>query len=383
MKKTYILLCVFIISVSCSKGGDPVSSSASAITNEFPPITYSRVASGFEAPVQIVNAGDGSHRLFIVEKMGTIKIINKGVVLQMPFLNIKNLVSNGTEQGLLGIAFPPDFINKHYFYVDYTNKTGVGNTVIARFFLTDNPDAANSSTSKTLLNITQPFSNHNGGQIVFGPDGFLYIGMGDGGSAGDPFNNAQNTSSLLGKILRIDVESGVSPYSIPSGNPFQNEVWSYGLRNPWRFSFDRSTKEIYIADVGQNLTEEVNVQPPSKGGENYGWKIMEGNHCYNNPTCNTSGLILPVTVYDHNSGDCSITGGYVYRGAQSPNLNGIYIYGDFCSGKIRGLKKVGNQWISKILLDTNFQISSFGEDEEGTIYFADMGTGSIYKIGLR
>ncbi|RPJ73810.1 MAG: glucose dehydrogenase, partial [Alphaproteobacteria bacterium] len=321
-----------------------------------------------------------SNRLFVLEKSGIIKIISNGTVLSTPFLNISNLVSDGSEQGLLGIAFPPDFKKKRYFYVNYTDRMGIGNTIIARYPLTDDSNIANSKAAKIILKITQPFTNHNGGQMVFGSDGFLYIGTGDGGGSGDPFDNAQNRTSLLGKILRLDVESGVSPYSIPSGNPFFNEVWSYGLRNPWRFSFDRLTRELYIADVGQDHIEEVNVQPAKSARENYGWNIMEGSRCFKNKNCDSFKLVVPVTEYSHSDGDCSITGGYVYRGTQFPKLSGIYLYGDFCSGKIRGLRKNGPRWESKVLLDTSFRISSFGEDEAGNIYFSDLASGSIYKI---
>lgn len=352
----------------------------SAFGQDFPGITFKRIASDLVAPVHITHSGDGSGRLFIVEKGGAVKILQKGKVLSEPFLNISSQVSRGSEQGLLAIAFPPDFKSKRYFYADYTNLTGVGNTVIARYQVSANPNVANAGSKVEVLNITQPFSNHNGGQIIFGPDGFLYIGMGDGGSGGDPFNNAQNRSSLLGKILRIDVESNVSPYAIPKDNPFRNEVWAVGLRNPWRFSFDRQTRELYIADVGQNTIEEINVQQPGIGGENYGWRIMEGNQCFYKKNCNKQGLRLPVTQYGHSKGDCSVTGGHVYRGNKNPGLVGIYLYGDYCSGKIRGLKKTGSSWKSKELLDTPFRISSFGEDEDGNIYFADMDGGDIYMI---
>ncbi len=348
--------------------------------SDFPQIKFIKIASGFIEPLQITNAQDGSNRLFVVEKGGAVKIISNGSVLATPLLNISELVSNGSEQGLLGIAFPPSFKSKRYFYVDYTNRTGVGNTVIARYPLSADSNVSDPKSSTTILSIKQPFTNHNGGQIAFGIDGFLYIGTGDGGGSGDPFDNAQNISSLLGKILRIDVESGRTPYSIPSGNPFSSEVWSYGLRNPWRFSFDRLTHELYIADVGQDSIEEVDVQPSGVPGENYGWKIMEGSTCFKSKKCSNSGLILPVTEYDHKSGDCSITGGYVYRGTQYPKLLGIYIYADFCSGKIRGLRKNGPRWESKVLLNTPFKISSFGEDEEGNIYFCDFASGDIYKI---
>lgn len=370
-----ILLSIIAFSIPCAS-----KIVARTKRSDFPQIKFTKIASGFIEPVQITNAQDGSNRLFVVEKGGTVKIISNGSVLATPLLNISELVSNGLEQGLLGIAFPPNFKNKRYFYVDYTNRTGVGNTVIARYPLTADSNVANSKSEIMILSIKQPFTNHNGGQIAFGNDGFLYVGTGDGGGSGDPFDNAQNISSLLGKILRIDVESGKTPYSIPTGNPFSTEVWSYGLRNPWRFSFDRLTHELYIADVGQDNIEEVDVQPSGVPGENYGWKIMEGSTCFKSKKCANSGLVLPVTEYDHKSGDCSITGGYVYRGTQFPKLQGIYLYADFCSGKIRGLRKNGPRWESKVLINTPFKISSFGEDEEGNIYFCDFASGDIYKI---
>lgn len=375
-----ILISIFL--VSCGNDRETSATAAtSPLSSSFPAIGYKPFASGFNAPVAITNAHDGSNRLFIVEQSGTIKIINNGTVVASPFLNISSLVRSGGEQGLLGLAFPPNFSSKKYFYVDYTNNAGVGNTVIARYPLTSNANVADSAAGTTLLTITQPFANHNGGQLEFGPaDGFLYIATGDGGSGGDPFNNAQSKSSLLGKILRIDVESGAQTYTIPTTNPFNNEVWAYGLRNPWRFSFDRVTRELYIADVGQNTTEEINVQPPGRGADNFGWKIMEGSHCFIGSTCNRSGLILPVSEYDHSEGDCSVTGGYVYRGNEFTELQGIYLYSDFCSGKLRALRKNGTTWESKVLIDTPFQISSFGEDEAGNLYFSDLGSGTIYKI---
>jgi glucose/arabinose dehydrogenase len=237
-----------------------------------------------------------------------------------------------------------------------------------------------------VLTIAQPFSNHNGGNLAFGPDGYLYIGTGDGGSGGDPLNNAQSSGTLLGKMLRIDVESGVSPYSIPSDNPFfgntsyRPEIWALGLRNPWRYSFDQVDGRLFIADVGQDDYEEINVQSPhSHGGENYGWNIMEGAHCYNATTCDRSGLVLPVAEYGHDLG-CSITGGMVYRGTAYPRLDGIYFYGDFCSGRIWGLTMSGLTWTETLLIDTEFMITSFGSDEQGTLYFTDYKTGSIYRI---
>lgn len=348
----------------------------------FPSITLKKYASGFDEPTDIANGADGSGRLFILEKSGRVRIIRDGKILPAPFLDIENLVkSSGSEQGLLGIAFPPGFKQKGHFYVNYTDHSGIGNSTVARYGVGANVDIAEPATAQIILRVTQPFRNHNGGQLAFGPDGFLYIGFGDGGSAGDPRNNGQRLDTFLGKMLRLDVESGVSPYRIPPGNPFRNEIWAYGLRNPWRFSFDRETKDLYIADVGQDLYEEVDFQPAaSKGGENYGWRITEGSHCFKKKDCSKKGLTLPVAEYDHSEGDCSITGGFVYRGKESPSLVGIYFYGDYCSGRIWGLRRAGGKWEKKLLLKTSLKISTFGEDEVGNVYVADLASGDIYKI---
>jgi glucose/arabinose dehydrogenase len=380
---TLATLLLSIVALASCSGGGGSSSPATPPASVFPSITLTRVASGFTAPVFVTHAGDGSGRIFVVEKSGVVKILRNGIVVPTPFLDISGLVqSAGGEQGLFSIAFPPGFAAKQYFYVDYTGLAGVvGDTVLARYPVTANPDVADSAAGVTLLTQAQPFENHNGGQLAFGPDGFLYVSLGDGGSGGDPFNNAQNLTTILGKILRIDVESGVSPYAIPAGNPFDTEIWAFGLRNPWRFSFDRGTGDLYIADVGQNLFEEVNFQPAaSSGGENYGWNIMEGMHCFNNPNCNQAGLTLPVAEYDHLDGNCSVTGGLVYRGSEHPSMQGIYFYADFCSGRIWGLKRNGTAWENRLLLDTALQISSFGEDEAGNLYVADLITGDIFKV---
>lgn len=350
----------------------------------FPQITLTPLAIGLVEPVSITNAGDASGRLFVVERSGTIRIIKNGSIIATPFLDLTSAVrSTGGEQGLLGLAFPPGFGTSGRFYVNYTRTFGIGDTVVARHVLTANPDVANPA-GETLLTVVQPFANHNGGQLAFGPDGMLYIALGDGGSGGDPSGNAQNLSTHLGKILRIDVESGTAPYAIPTGNPFNNEIWAYGLRNPWRFSFDRVTGDLFIADVGQGLFEEVNFQPAgSPGGENYGWNIMEGLHCFNSATCNRAGLVLPVVEYGHEGGNCSVTGGFVYRGHQYPALRGIYLYADFCSGRIWGLRHTGAGWENSLLLDTDLLISTFGEDEQGNLYLADFGGGGIYKVDAR
>jgi glucose/arabinose dehydrogenase len=340
------------------------------------------VATGFMGGiVQITNAQDGSNRLFVVEKIGKIKIIKDGITLPTPFLDITSLVSDGNEQGLLGVAFPTDFAAKGYFYVDFTDRNK--SIRVARFSIGANPDVVDIQTITSIIEIPKRSVSHNGGQIDFGTDGYLYISTGDDGpNGGDPFHNAQDTSSLLGKILRIDVESGVIPYSIPVDNPFNNEVWAYGLRNPWRFSFDRITKEIYIADVGESTREEVNVMPASSAGVNYGWPIMEGSICFNSPTCMTSGLTIPVAEYGHIGGDCSVSGGRVYRGTEYPTLYGVYFYSDFCSGRIRGIRRSGATWEGGLLLDTNHNITNFGEDEQGNMYFSDAYTGQIFKVTL-
>lgn len=368
---------VMLLAAGCGGGG--------AATPAPPPaagLTFTRVAGGFVQPVAVTHAGDGSGRLFVAEQGGTVRIVRNGVVAAAPFLDISALVTpTGGEQGLLGLAFPPGFAARGSFYVNYTDRTGVGNTVVARIGLGASPDAADPASRTTLLGIVQPFANHNGGQLAFGPDGMLYIGSGDGGSGGDPQGNGQNTASLLGKILRIDVLSGTTPYAVPAGNPFGSEVWGYGLRNPWRFSFDRLTGDLYIADVGQNLVEEIDFQAAGTGaGANYGWNVMEGSDCFNGGPCSSAGLTLPVAEYRHGSGDCAVTGGYVYRGSAAA-LQGTYLYGDFCSGRIWGLRRSGTAWTSTLLADTTFAVATFGEDEAGELYLADYATGDLYRIG--
>ena len=363
---------------------DGKGSSAGGKVSRFPDITLTRVATGFDHPTTIAHAGDKSNRLFILEQKGVIRVLRDGAVSGAPFLDITKLVrSRGSEQGLLGIAFAPDFAASRAFYVNYTNKTLVGNTVIARFTATADRERADPASRQQLMSIVQPFPNHNGGQLAFGPDGYLYIGTGDGGSADDPFGNGQKKKSLLGKILRISVQpSGNSPYSIPGKNPFGNEIWAYGMRNPWRFSFDRATGDLYIADVGQNEVEEIDFMPAGKGsGANYGWDLMEGSSCFEDKDCKKRrDLVLPVAEYRHGKGDCSVTGGYVYRG-KIQALQGIYLYADFCSGRIWGLRKGASGWETQLLKDTDYAISTFGEDESGELYLADYTSGSIFRIG--
>ena len=341
-----------------------------------------RIAAGLEKPTDVTAPRLDPNRIFVVEQPGRIRIVKNDVLLPAPFLNIAGRVSCCGERGLFSIAFPPDYESSGLFFVNYTNTAG--NTVIARYQVSADPDVADATSEHVLITIAQPFANHNGGDNVFGPDGSLYVGMGDGGSAGDPNNHAQNDGSLLGKLLRIDpVTEAV-------------QIWAKGLRNPWRFSFDRATDDLYIADVGQGSWEEVNFQPaPAVTGVNYGWRIMEGRHCFNPSTgCNTTGLTLPVLEYDHSNG-CSITGGFVYRGCRMPDLRGTYFYSDYCSAFIRTFKRVSGGDAQNLadrtadlapggglVIDS---VTSFGEDARGELYIADYGTGGtadgeIYRI---
>ena len=333
----------------------------------------------FNSPVEIKNAGD--ERLFVVEKSGKIKILNQnGSVNSTPFLDIEDRVStNANERGLLGLAFHPNYPENPFFFVNYTNNSGA--TTISKFSVSADQNIANDSET-ILLEINQPYANHNGGCINFGPDGNLYIGMGDGGSGGDPQNYSQNTESLLGKMLRINVNSGA--YSIPENNPYGDEIWSVGLRNPWKFSFDSLNGDLWIADVGQNEFEEINMVQNNPANINYGWRCYEGNEPYNLSGCPEEGLTFPVSTYSHySSGDfkCSITGGYVYRGNQISGLNGVYFFADYCSGEIGLLSKNENdEWdMSLAFPNINGSWVSFGEDINGELYIASIN-GGIYKI---
>ncbi len=346
--------------------------------------TWSQVVTGLALPDDIQFPDDGTGRMFVVEQPGRIRTVENGQLLQAAFLDITDRVgSAGNEQGLLGLAVHPDFKHHPYFYVNYTDLGG--NTVIARFEASG--DAAVPGSEKAILRIPQPYPNHNGGGMVFGPDGYLYLGLGDGGSQGDPNGNGQNTNVLLGKILRLDVDQG-DPYAIPAGNPFVNgggrpEIWAYGLRNPWRFSFARNTNDLYIADVGQDLWEEVDVALGNPPGLNYGWNFFEGMHPYAGQPPAGLSLTMPVTEYSHAEGGCAIIGGYVYAGHMS-EWRGIYLYGDECSGKVWGLLNTSNPpsstgWQSQLLFQTGASITSFGQDPEGEIYLADRG-GAVYRL---
>lgn len=340
--------------------------------------------SGFNKPLNIQHVNDS--RLFVVEQGGKIKIIQPdGNINPTPFLDISSQVSNGNEQGLLGLAFHPNYSNNGYFYVDFTDVNG--DTRISRFSVDpSNPDLALSNSELELLGFDQPFSNHNGGNLLFGPDGYLYISSGDGGSGGDPNNNGQNINSYLGKLLRIDVDNPTagSSYGIPSSNPFvgnpnaKQEIFAYGLRNPWRFSIDEVENNIWIADVGQGNWEEINRAPLDGGGLNYGWRCYEGTHAYNIGNCpQPSELQFPIAEYSHSGGNCSITGGYVYRGSVFSDIAGLYFYADYCSGMIGTIDSSGN-----MINHGNFSGNwvSFGQSVDKELFIIDISGGSIYKI---
>jgi len=335
--------------------------------------TWQPLASGLQRPVDL--QADGSGRLFILEKVGRIRILQDGQLLEASFLDITDRVrSSGNEQGLLGLAFHPQYVQNGYFFVNYTDNNG--DDVIARFNVSSDPNLADPTSETILISVSDPFPNHNGGVLTFGPDGYLYAGLGDGGSQGDPFGNAQKTDNLLGKVLRLDVDSAEA-YAVPADNPFGNEIWAYGLRNPWRISFDRLTGDLYIGDVGQNAWEEIDfLEAGSPGGANFGWNYREGAHDYKGNA--PAGLIDPVAEYSHAEGGCSVTGGYVYRGAML-EWNGIYLYGDYCTGLIWGLIRSGNSWQNQLLFDTDVNITSFGEDESGEFYLVG-DRGEIYRL---
>ncbi len=359
-----------------------------------------RLPGEFQEPVHVADSGDGSGRLFVVEAAGVIKIIQNGQVLPTPFLDIQDRVKTGStcgECGLLSIAFPPNFATQHDFFVYYNSRQDLvrpdnpnepndgADSVIARFHVTGDPNVADPGSEERILVVNQPYENHNGGQLAFGPDGYLYIGLGDGGAGGDPLNNGQRTNTLLGKILRVAVSDSGTSYTIPADNPFAHtkgnrpEIWAYGLRNPWRFSFDPFTHDLYIGDVGQDNYEEIDVQPSeSHGGENYGWHVMEGFHCYRSTSCDSSGLVLPVVEYNHDKGDCAVIGGMVYRSFYA-GQTGVYLYGDNCSGLIRGLRHDSNGWESQQLLASDLNITSFGQDSAGHVYLASLN-GGVYQV---
>jgi glucose/arabinose dehydrogenase len=350
--------------------------------------------SGFDEPLQVTHADDGSDRIFVVEKKGRVWEIEDGAVAGEPFFDISNDVSTNSERGLLSIAFAPDFRDSGVLYADYTDRSGT--SVVVRLEAPDGGGPVSLEDGVVRLVVEQPYSNHNGGQLAFGPDGYLYVGFGDGGSGGDPDGNGQDPASLLGKLLRLDAsfEAGaasesaggysVVPFRVPEDNPFvgedgvRPEIWALGLRNPWRFSFDRETGDLWIGDVGQSAWEEVDFQPASSaGGENYGWNRLEGTHVFEEPV-DIEKPVMPVFEYGRDLGQ-SVTGGFVYRGDRVPDLAGTYVFGDYGSGTIWGLRPAGQGWEDFVLAETDLVISSFGEDERGELYVVDF-RGTVYAI---
>ncbi len=365
------------------------------MTSQFPPnaqqfpnpadYQWTAVASGLSSPIGLVHAGDRSNRLFILEQKGLIRILQDGQLLPTPFLDIRSRIgSEKNEQGLLGLAFHPNHAENGTFFISYTDPNG--NSVISHLQISTEPNIADPNSENPILRVNQPYGNHNGGHILFGPDGYLYIGLGDGGSGGDPEGNGQNLSTLLGNMLRLDIDND-SPYAIPPDNPYINgsglpEIWASGLRNPWRYSFDRLTGDLYIGDVGQNQWEEISFwAAEAPDGANFGWNFWEGLHSFQgNPPANID-YAFPIWEYGHDQG-CSVTGGLVYRGAM-PEWQGIYLYGDFCSGNVWGLLREGdNIWQNTLLFETDFNITSFGEDESGEIYLVDRA-GDIHQLTQR
>ena len=371
------LIPVFIL-LSCNGSSAPADTDGNGPGG---PQRLEVVVSGLDNPVHLT-APAGDARLFIVEQPGRIRVFRNGRLLDEPFLDIVSRVGSGGERGLLSMAFHPRYAENGYFFVNYTDRAG--DTQIERYRVSGDADRADGGSAKTILTIDQPYSNHNGGHILFGPDGMLYVGTGDGGGGGDPQGNGQNLQALLGKILRIDVDTG-DPYAVPADNPFasgtgaqRREIWAVGLRNPWRMAFDDGV--LYIADVGQNQWEEINVAPAGQGGLNYGWNIMEGAHCYRASSCDRSGLLEPALEYDHGDG-CSVTGGLVYRGSRFPGLSGHYFYADYCEGWVRsfryadGAVRDRREWG----FGDHGQVLSFGADAEGELYVLTAG-GDVLRM---
>ena len=356
-------------------------------------ISFARVATGLSSPVLVTHAGDGSGRLFIVEQGGRIKILRNGRVLGTPFLDIRSLVSKGGEQGLLGLAFHPSYETNRKFYVYYTDRAG--DTVIREYKRSSsNSNRATKTGSRLILKIAHPFGNHNGGHMAFGPDGYLYIGTGDGGSSGDPGNRAQNKNSLLGKLLRININRRTASgrnYVNPASNPYvgktgNDAIWARGLRNPWRWSFDRLTGDLWIGDVGQGRYEEIDRAKKSSSGAgrgaNFGWRVLEGRHCFRPSSgCSRTGKASPLYEYAHGStGRCSVTGGYVYRGSAFPLMHGGYFFGDFCTGEVFAMSALANSPARvRRMANTSMLISSFGESENGELYVVDH-RGSVFRV---
>lgn len=344
-------------------------------------LAVEEVASGLESPVYLT-APAGDPRLFIVEQVGRIRIVEDDVLRSEPFLDLTGVVNAGGERGLLSLAFHPSYATNGMFYVDYTDRNG--DTRVERYSVSADGNRADPASAKLVLAVAQPYGNHNGGHVLFGPDGMLYITLGDGGSGGDPLGSGQDTGTLLGALLRIDVDRE-DPYAIPQDNPFadgtggRGEIWAYGLRNPWRVAFDSVDRLLYIADVGQNQWEEIDVEPDSAAGVNYGWNIMEAGHCYAAPSCNQEGLTMPVAEYDHSGGNCSVTGGFVYRGSAIPSIQGHYFYSDYCGGWLRSFRYDGGVAVDMRRWEVGNlgPVTSFGRDGAGELYvLSQNGTAS-------
>ncbi len=348
------------------------------------PIAFERIFDGLRNPVGYIDANDGSGRFFIVEKDGRILVSAGGDLLDTPLLDISDEISTGSEQGLLGVALDPGFTENGRVFVSFTDPNG--DSQIVRYTISaDDPNQLDPGSAVPILSLDQPRSNHNGGHVAFGPDGYLYIGFGDGGGQGDPDNNAQNPGVLFAKILRIDVSGDQEPYGIPADNPyvddasFAPETFAWGFRNPWRFSFDRETGDLWIGDVGQNDIEEIDLVPAGTAGQNFGWPLLEGNECYDDPNCDPTDFTPPVDQYTHDYG-CSVTGGYVYRGASIPDLVGTYLFADYCTGYLWGLIPNGDgTYTATDWLETDMNPASFAEDSSGELYIVDLN-GSISRI---
>lgn len=346
-------------------------------------------ASGFDEPVYVTAPPGDVHRLFVVQQNGHIRVLTDRISADADFLDLSASITSGGERGLLGLAFHPDYASNGRFYVDYTDLAG--DTKVSEFRVSDDPNVADPESERVILAVDQPFANHNGGHLAFGADGMLYVALGDGGGGGDPFGNAQRLDTLLGKILRLDVDGG-APYAVPRDNPFvgregaRGEIFVHGLRNPWRFSFDRATGDLYIGDVGQGDREEIDATAAaSAAGSNYGWNVMEGNACYPpGAECDDAGLTRPVFDYGHDQG-CAVTGGYVYRGRRMPGLAGTYLFGDYCSGKAWTFRLEGGAAAdlrerTAELGTAGASLSSFGEDACGEVYFVSYGSGQVLRL---
>ena len=369
-----------------SSAPTPGSSGTGAFDPSAVRIAFEVAVGGLESPLSVAHAGDGSTRLFVVEQVGRIRVVRDGTLEQQPFLDITDRVLAGGEQGLLGLAFHPEYPDDPRLFVNYIDRSGT--TIVSSFAIEDDPDQAEAGSEVQILRIAQPYANHKGGAVAFGADGMLYIATGDGGSANDPHDNGQRVDTLLGKILRIDVDAGdgEQPYAIPADNPLlddldaEPEIWLTGLRNPWRMSFDTATGDLWIGDVGQGAWEEVNVARAGVGGLNFGWKRMEGVECFQDAGCEDPAYTLPVTEYDHSFG-CSVVGGVVYRGTAVPGLAGGYLYADYCSGNFWVLDpSVEGRTDGRLVLDSGRSISAIGEDEAGEIFATDLNTGELLRI---